>query len=200
MKTYEVQTALISKFKLVSIKLFSWAFGRYVDTFNQGGGKPANLFQSPSVPSVKPSVSANAKFFIPTPASSGEETMGAIAENGQEETTTNEDPSTSIRNDSFQSPIPSSSATIQRFPSMGSVPGKGVVANGMVPLSSHSRRTASWGGSLSDPFSPPNTAEIKPLGEALGMPPSSFMPNEPSLMRMPMSGGSFGDDLHEVEL
>lgn len=178
-----------------------WPFGRYVDTFNQGGGKPANLFQSPTVQSVKPSVSANAKFFIPAPASSGgEETMGAIAENGQEETTTNEDPSTSIRNDSFQSPIPPSSMTIQRFPSMGSVPGKGAVTNGMVPLSSHSRRTASWGGSLSDPFSPPNTAEIKPLGEALGMPPSSFMPNDPSLMRMPMSGGSFGDDLHEVEL
>jgi hypothetical protein len=83
---------------------------------------------------------------------------------------------------------------------MGSVPGKGVVTNGKVSLSSHSRRTASWGGSFSDQFSPPNTAEIKPLGEALGMPPSSFMPNEPSLMRMPTSGGSFGDDLHEVEL
>lgn len=84
---------------------------------------------------------------------------------------------------------------------MGSVPAKGVATNGNVPLSSHSRRTASWGGSFSDPFSsPPNTAEIKPLGEALGMPPSSFMPNEPSLTRMPMSSGSFGDDLHEVEL
>lgn len=171
---------------------------RYVDTFNQGGGSPANLFQSPSVPSVKPPAAANAKFFIPTPTSSGEQAMEAIAENGQEETSTNEDPSTSIPNSSFQSPIPSSAMTVQRFPSMGNIPYMGTSTNGNGSLPPHSRRTASWGGSFSDPFSPPKPAEIKPLGEALGMPPSSFMPNEPSLMRM-QNGGSFGD-LHEVEL
>ncbi|KAG6633509.1 protein transport protein SEC16B homolog isoform X1 [Carya illinoinensis] len=172
---------------------------RYVDTFNQGGGNPASMFQSPSVPSVKPAVAANAKFFIPTPASSGEQTMEAIAEKGQEGTPTNEDPSTSIANDSFLSPVPSSSMTMQRFPSMGNVPGR-VATNGKASVSPYSRRTASWGGSFSDPFSPPNPAELKPLGEVLGMPPSTSMPNEPSLMRMPMNDGSFGDDLHEVEL
>lgn len=36
---------------------------RYVDTFNQNGGSSANLFQSPSIPSVKPALPANAKFF-----------------------------------------------------------------------------------------------------------------------------------------
>ncbi|XP_023916411.2 protein transport protein SEC16B homolog [Quercus suber] len=173
---------------------------RYVDTFNQGGGKPANLFQSPSVPSVKPPVAPNAKLFIPTPASLGEQTMEAIAENGQEETSTNVDRSTSIANDSFQSPIHSSSMTVQRFPSMDNIPYMGDLTkgNGNGSLPPHSRRTASWGGSHSTPFSPPKPAEIKPPGEALGMPPSSFMPNEPSLMRM-QNGGSFGD-LHEVEL
>lgn len=178
------------------------AFGRYVDTFNQGGGNPANLFQSPSVPSVKPAGAANAKFFIPTPASSGEQTMEAIAENGQEGTAIHEDPSASTAYDSFQSPIPSTSMGMQRFPSMGSVPDKGVVTNGKASLPSNSRRTASWGGgNFSDPFSPPNPAEIKPLGEALGMSPSTFMPTESSsLVRMPMNGGSVGDDLHEVEL
>ncbi|KAF5460201.1 hypothetical protein F2P56_020085 [Juglans regia] len=172
---------------------------RYVDTFNQGGGNPASMFQSPSVPSVKPAVAANAKFFIPTPASSGEQTMEAIAENGQEGIPTNEDPSTSNANDSFPSPVPSSSMTMQRFPSMGNVPGR-VATNGKASVSPYSRRTASWSGSFSDPFSPPNPAEIKPLGEVLGMPPSTLMPNEPSLMRMPMNDGSLGDDLHEVEL
>lgn len=173
-----------------------------MDTFNQGGGKPANLFQSPSVPSVKPPVAPNAKLFIPTPASLGEQAMEAIAENGQEETPTNVDHTTSIANDSFRSPIPSSSMTVQRFPSMDNIPYMGDLTNGNGngngSLPPHSRRTASWGGSHSTPFSPPKLAEIKPLGEALGMPPSSFMPNEPSLMRM-QNGGSFGD-LHEVEL
>lgn len=173
-----------------------------MDTFNQGGGKPANLFQSPSVPSVKPPVAPNAKLFIPTPASLGDPTMEAIAENGQEETSTNVDRATSIANDSFQSPIRSSSMTVQRFPSMDNIPYMGDLTNGNGngngSLPPHSRRTASWGGSHSTPFSPPKPAEIKPLGEALGVPPSSFMPNEPSLLRM-QNGGSFGD-LHEVEL
>ncbi|XVE77408.1 hypothetical protein DITRI_Ditri13aG0060200 [Diplodiscus trichospermus] len=52
---------------------------RYVDIFNQGGGDHANLFQSPTVTSVKPTVPKNAKFFIPTPASNSEQ-MEAIAE------------------------------------------------------------------------------------------------------------------------
>ncbi|KAG7028391.1 hypothetical protein SDJN02_09572, partial [Cucurbita argyrosperma subsp. argyrosperma] len=45
----------------------------------------------------------------------------------------------------------------------------------------------------------------KPLGEALGIPPSSFMPSEPppsvhTLMNGGGGGGGMGDDLHEVEL
>lgn len=83
---------------------------------------------------------------------------------------------------------------------MGNVSGEGVVTNGNASLPPHSRRTASWGGSFSDPYNAPKQAEIKPLGEALGMPPSTFMPNEPSPIRMPINGGSYGDDLHEVEL
>ncbi|BFG31401.1 hypothetical protein CerSpe_176750 [Prunus speciosa] len=174
---------------------------RYVDTFNQGGGSPANLFQSPSVPSVKPAVAANAKFFIPTLGSSSEQTMEAIAESVQEDVATKEVPSTSAMNDPFQTPLPPSSTTMQRFPSMGNIHGMGVAtnANGSVPP--HSRRTASWGGSSNDVFSPPpKMGEIKPLGEALGMSPAMFRPSEPSMMRVPMNGGSFGDDLHEVEL
>ncbi|KAM5572915.1 hypothetical protein ABKV19_012795 [Rosa sericea] len=90
---------------------------RYVDTFNQAGGMPANLFQSPSVPSIKPAVAANAKFFIPTPALSGDQTMEAIAEHVQEDaTTTKEDPSTSARNDSFHAPPSSSPMSMQRVP------------------------------------------------------------------------------------
>ena len=162
-----------------------------MDTFNQGGGGQANLFQSPAVPSVKPAVAANAKFFVPMPASTSEQ-MEAIAENSQEENSTSNNPTTSNANESCQSPMPSSSMTMQRFPSMDNISWKGTVtnANGFSP---HSRRTASWSGSnFSNALSPPSKAEIRPLGEALGMPPSSFMPG-------PMNG-SFGDELHEVEL
>lgn len=115
--------------------------------------------------------------------------------------TTNEDPLTLSMNDSFQSPAPSSSTkTMQRFPSMDNFPHNGAMTNGYGPLSSQSRRTASWGGSFNEAFSPPKMAEVKPLGEVLGMPPTSFMPSDPSLIRSPMNGGNFPDDLHEVEL
>ncbi|XVE57648.1 hypothetical protein DITRI_Ditri04bG0106700 [Diplodiscus trichospermus] len=166
---------------------------RYVDTFNQGGGGQANLFQSPAVPSVKPAVAANAKFFIPTPASTSDQTMEAIAENAQEENATSNNPTmTSNANESYLSPTPSSSTTIQRFPSMDNIAWKDAMtnANGATP---HSRRTASWSGSnFGNALSPPSKAEIRPLGEALGMPPSLFMPGQ--------MNGSFGDELQEVEL
>ncbi|XP_022738983.1 protein transport protein SEC16B homolog isoform X2 [Durio zibethinus] len=165
---------------------------RYVDTFNQGGGGQANLFQSPAVPSVKPAVAANAKFFIPTAASTTEQTMEAIAENAQEENTTSNNPTTSNANESYQSPAPSSSMTMQRFPSMDNITRKGIMtnANGFPP---HSRRAASWSGSnFSNALSPPSEAEISSFGEALGMPPSLFMPGS--------MNGSFGDELHEVDL
>ncbi|PON93028.1 COPII coat assembly protein, Sec, partial [Trema orientale] len=171
---------------------------RYVDTFNQGGGRPANLFQSPSIPSVKPAVAANAKFFIPT-AGPAEQTMEAIAETVHEDVPTSEDASTSTMSDAFQVQPPLSS-TMQRFPSMGNIPSQGVMTNGHSSLSSHSRRTASWSGSFNDSFSPPKATEVKSLGDALGISPSSFMSSDPSLMRTQMNGGNFADDLQEVEL
>ncbi|CAA2985307.1 Protein transport protein Sec16B [Olea europaea subsp. europaea] len=39
---------------------------RYVDTFNQGGGNPTNVFQSPSAASTKPASGAKPAFFVPT--------------------------------------------------------------------------------------------------------------------------------------
>ncbi|KAF2299063.1 hypothetical protein GH714_030487 [Hevea brasiliensis] len=185
--------------------LSSWADGCtskewYVDTFNQGGGSSANLFRSPSVPSVKPAVSANAKFFIPTPLLSSENSTETIAENVQESTGLAESPSTSV-DDSFQSSSSFSKMNLQRFPSMDNITRERAInGNGNVPMSSHSRRTASWSGSFNDAFSPPKMVETKPLGEALGMPPSSFMPGDPSMTHMPMNGSSIGDELHEVEL
>ncbi|KAL6181301.1 hypothetical protein ACLB2K_047956 [Fragaria x ananassa] len=174
---------------------------RYVDTFNQSGGMPTNLFQSPSVPSVKPAVAANAKFFIPTPVLTGDQSMDAIVEHAQEVgATTKEDPSTSARNDFFHAPPPSS-PSMQRYPSMGNIQNMGVVPNSNGPVPPHSRRTASWGGNSNDIFSPPKMGEIKPLGEALGMSPAFYRHNElPSQMHAPMNGSGFGEDLHEVEL
>nr|KYP67167.1 Protein transport protein Sec16B [Cajanus cajan] len=174
---------------------------RYVDTFNQGGGTSANLFQSPSVPSVKPALAANAKFFIPTPVpASNEQTMEAIAESNHEDSVINEDPSTSVTKEwSYQSPNHESSMPIQRFPSMGNI-SKQRATEGSNSDFAHARRAASWSGSLNDSFTPPKIGDIMPLGGgASGMPPSRFMPNE-SLMHTPVKSGSFGEDLQEVEL
>ena len=76
---------------------------------------------------------------------------------------------------------------------MDNIPNKGTSLYGNGSLSSHSRRTASWNGSFTDAYSPPQRTEVKSLGEVLGM------PSEPSLAHLPMNGGSLGD-LHEVEL
>lgn len=156
------------------------------------------MFQSPS---VKPALAANAKFFIPAPApSSNEQTMEAIPENNHEDNLAHENPSTSYRNDwSYHSSNPASPmAARQRFPSMDNFSNQGPVVNGSYSPSPHSRRTASWGGSVGESFSPTKMGEIRSLGEALGMPPSTYMSDEISLMRSPMKSGSFGD-LHEVE-
>ncbi|CAL0311659.1 unnamed protein product [Lupinus luteus] len=171
---------------------------RYVDTFNQGGAKSENLFQPPSVPSVKP-VPAAAKFFIPAP--SNELKMEAIAESNQEDSAANEDPSTSATNDwSYQSPKHSSSPAMQRFPSVDNISKQGAVTDLSNFRSAQSRRTASWSDSFSDSFSPPRMGQMKPLGEALGMSSSTFMPNESSLMHTPIKRSSFGEELHEVDL
>nr|XP_016439252.1 PREDICTED: protein transport protein SEC16A homolog [Nicotiana tabacum] len=169
---------------------------RYVDTFNKGGGNPTNLFQSPSVPSMKPAT-GNAKFFVPTPMSPVEQTVDSHS-NEQQTSGNSENHSISAVNGSFQSPAPPSTMLMQRFPSMDSISKKGVTT-GPSPLSSQSRRTASWSGGISDAFTP-NKSEVKPLGEVLGMPPSSFMPSDANLMHSSMNGGRFGEDLHEVEL
>ncbi|CAJ1928454.1 unnamed protein product [Sphenostylis stenocarpa] len=168
---------------------------RYVDTFNQGGGTSANLFQSPSVPFVKPAPAANAKFFVPSPApSSNEQAMEAIAESNQEDSVTNVDPSTSSTNEwSYQNPAHASSTAMQRFPSTGNM-SKQVATEGSNSQFSHSRRAASWSGSFNDSFSPPKVGNTTPLGEA-----SRFMPDESS-MHTPARSSSYGEDLHEVEL
>lgn len=169
---------------------------RYVDTFNNGGGTPVNLFQSPSLLAAKSGagpVGPNAKFFIPTPVASGDETVQTTGENLQEAVFTNESPSSSVENNSFPSPLTSASTstssmpTMQRIPSMDNIVSKrsGAIANSRSSLPPHSRRTASWSGSFSDTFNPPKMTELKPLAEVLGMPPSLLMP---------------GDELHEVEL
>ncbi|XP_010258928.1 PREDICTED: protein transport protein SEC16B homolog [Nelumbo nucifera] len=177
---------------------------RYVDTFNKSGASTAK-FQSPSVPAAKPG-GASAKFFIPTPVASGEQTIDTIDKSTPEAVIAEDDPSTSVINDSSISSLPSSSGlSMQRFPSMGSISpmvnkGMGMMGNGNGSLSQLSRRTASWSGSFNDTFNVPRMAEIKPPGEALRMPRSSLVPSDPTSMHQPVNGNSFGDDLHEVEL
>ncbi|KAH0643630.1 hypothetical protein KY289_034604 [Solanum tuberosum] len=169
---------------------------RYVDTFNKGGGNPTNLFQSPSVPSIKPATAGNAKFFVPAPMSPVEET-GNSTSNEQETSSNSESDSVSAVNGSIHFPAPTSStAPMQRFASMDNLSNKGAVASS---LSANSRRTASWSGSFPDAFSP-NRSEIKPPGSRLSMPPSSFMPSDVNSMHSSANGGSFSDDLHEVDL
>ncbi|KAI4371448.1 hypothetical protein MLD38_019681 [Melastoma candidum] len=171
---------------------------RYVDTFNRGGGSPANLFQSPSVPAAKPVVAANAKFFVPAPvmAPSNDQTMEAITENLQEETATSEDFSNPSPYDPYKSPLASASPNMPRFPSMGNIPSKGPMAGENGPFPSQSRRTASWSGSFDEVSYPPKqAADSKLLGEALGASSPSDM------MQMHRNGsGSVGDELDEVEL
>ncbi|XP_057786972.1 protein transport protein SEC16B homolog [Salvia miltiorrhiza] len=170
---------------------------RYVDTFNRGGGNTVSGFQSPSVPSAKPAGGVNPKFFVPTPVSPAEQpVVDTHVEEKQNASTTYENPSSSPPNDSFHSPPPSSSmAAMQRFGSMSNIYNKGGSDNS---FASHSRRTASWGGSLNDSMSPPN--KTQPVGEATGMRPSMFMPSDTSLADSSVNGGSFGEDLQEVEL
>ncbi|KAL0409369.1 UNVERIFIED_CONTAM: protein transport protein SEC16A [Sesamum radiatum] len=168
---------------------------RYVDTFNKGGQNATNLFQSPSTPSVKPATGANPKFFVPTPVAVVDHPVDASV-NNMHGTLTHENHATSTLSDSFHSPTHQSSATMQRFASMTDISNQGMSNNGS--SSAHSRRTVSWSGSFNDSFSDPNSADIKPLGEVLGMHPSQFMPSHHSGARSSVRGG--GDDLPELEL
>ncbi|MCD7450478.1 hypothetical protein HAX54_006549 [Datura stramonium] len=169
---------------------------RYVDTFNKGGGNPTNLFQSPSVPSIKPATAGNAKFFVPSPMSPVEETGNSTA-NEQETSINSENDPVAVVNGSFHFPAPTSSdPPMQRFASMDNLSNK---AAGTGSLSAHSRRTASWSGSFPDDYSP-KKSEVKPPGAGLSMPRSSFMPGDANSMHSSTNGGSFSDDLHEVDL
>lgn len=171
---------------------------RYVDTFNKGGGTPTNLFHSPSVPAAK--LGGGTKFFVPAPIASIDQAVDATGENTHEvAAATSENPSTSDTKESFSSSS-ESNPSLQRFPSMNNIAnnGVGMSHNGTGPFISHSR-AASWSGGYSDIFNP-KSSEVKPLGEALGMPLSSFMmPSDPSSTR-PSNRSCSGDDLHEVEL
>ncbi|KAK4262601.1 hypothetical protein QN277_028142 [Acacia crassicarpa] len=155
---------------------------RYVDTFNQSGGNSTNFFQSPSGPSVKPSLAVNAKFFIPALApSTAEQTIETVAESNQECSVVKENPVSFSTNDSFLSPQNSSSPSLQRFPSMDNISYEPPMTNRNSHCSPHSRRTASWSvESFNDSFSHHKKGDIVPLGEVLGLPLSAFMPDESS--------------------
>ncbi|KAK4349639.1 hypothetical protein RND71_032394 [Anisodus tanguticus] len=129
----------------------------YVDTFNKGGGNPTNLFQSPSVPSIKPATAGNAKFFVPTPMSPVEET-GNTTSNEQETSSNSENDSTTAVNGSSHFPAPTSNALpMQRFASMDNLSNQGT---GTDSLSAYSRRTASWSGNFPDAAYSPNKSEL----------------------------------------
>ncbi|XP_074317401.1 protein transport protein SEC16B homolog [Silene latifolia] len=155
---------------------------RYVDTFNKGGGTPTNVFQTPSIPSAQPAGFSSAKFFIPA----------ATSQNQGNDVSESENQNASISaNDPFQNLAPSPGGTMQRFPSVGNIPNKGAMRSGFSPEGPHSRRTASWSDIHSDKHS--LAAEVKAS-------PLSFMPSNHSSGSLHNSGGSLGDDLHEVEL
>ncbi|XP_009375750.2 protein transport protein SEC16B homolog [Pyrus x bretschneideri] len=177
---------------------------RYVDTFNKGGGTPANLFQSPSLPSAKPVGGPKPKIFVPAPVTSYEETVQTTGESTHEPTVTNNNPPKSFES-AFSTPqaSTSSSMTMQRFPSMDNIVQKraGDMGNGNSYEPHESRRVASWSGSLNHASNPSMRNEIKPLGQSLGIsPPSRIHSGAPPPMQFPSSGGSFGDDLQEVAL
>ena len=171
-------------------------FFRYVDTFNKGGVNQTNMFQSPSVPSVKAKSNASPKFFVPAPVSG--QTLDSAVDRSEQTTSGN----LASFSDPVQSFAPSSSMNMQKNASMDDLSKRRTTTPGMDNefLPAYSRRTASWSGSIADSYSPPSDTEIKPLGEVLGVPPSLYMPSSPALVHSSANGGSYGDDLHEVEL
>ncbi|KAM1370100.1 hypothetical protein ACFX15_039839 [Malus domestica] len=177
---------------------------RYVDTFNKGGGTPANLFQSPSLPYAKPGGGPKPNIFVPAPVTSYEETVQTPGESTHEPTVTNNNPPKSFESAFSTSQTSTlSSMTMQRFPSMDNIVQKraGDMGNGNSYEPHESRRVASWSGSLNHASNPSMRNEIKPLGQSLGIsPPSRIHSGAQPPMQFPSSGGSFGDGLQEVEL
>ncbi|XP_021748628.1 protein transport protein SEC16B homolog isoform X1 [Chenopodium quinoa] len=119
---------------------------RYVDTFNKGGGTPANSFQAPSplVPAIKPAI-GNPNFFIPTPVPGVQETDST--QSTQQTFVMDDNATTSKSHDSFSSPqMFSPQSTIHRNSSMDKGAGSMINSNGSLP--SNTRRTLSWGEGL----------------------------------------------------
>ncbi|GAB2274173.1 hypothetical protein Dimus_008941 [Dionaea muscipula] len=168
---------------------------RYVDTFNKGGGSPANLFQTPSIPSIKPANITSPTFFIPVASMSNEQASSDLVAAGSSQgafESTESPPPVSMDEplQNLPSSSNSSSVTITRFSSLDGIPNAGttISSNGDGSLSS----------SLST-FSRPEMVKghsIKPLG----MSSLSSMPSSLSSDNLQMSGGSLGDDLQEVAL
>ncbi|MCD9646495.1 hypothetical protein HAX54_036367 [Datura stramonium] len=124
--------------------------------------------------------------------------QGTITANEQETSINSENDPVAVVNGSFHFPAPTSSdPPMQRFASMDNLSNK---AAGTGSLSAHSRPDCIMGGSFPDDYSP-KKSEVKPPGAGLSMPRSSFMPGDaPNSMHSSTNGGSFSDDLHEVDL
>lgn len=149
------------------------------------------------MPANRPTSSASPKFFVPALISSVDQP--AASDNIQQAISGNENHVMSSVNDSIQSAAPPPH-NMQKFPSMNNIPNKGttLAGTGNSSLLSHSRRAASWSGISKE--SPQSSAEAKLLGEASGMPPPSFRSSGPASVHSSVSGGSYGENLHEVEL
>ncbi|KAK9075737.1 hypothetical protein SSX86_004066 [Deinandra increscens subsp. villosa] len=160
---------------------------RYVDTFNQGGGNPTNLFQPPSVPTIKPKTSPglNPNFFVPAATPAPEQPAADVApDNLQQHTSGNQTPS-------FSSQTNQSETGIQKFSSMDDMSKEGSSSTSTSTSSfaydPTSRRTSSWNGSVNQDLSVSgNNSVQKPVG--------LFMPNKTGVTH------SSSDDLLDVEL
>ncbi|KAH9607127.1 hypothetical protein KSS87_005055 [Heliosperma pusillum] len=165
---------------------------RYVDTFNKGGGASTNMFHAPSIPSSQPASLSSAKFFIPTASSQNQLTCGTETQSGNDVSENEEQKSLVPGKDPLQN-LTQSPGTLHRFPSVDNISRPGIRIRNSSSGGPQSRRTASWSAIPSDAYTSPPTAEVKPS-------PLSFMPNNQSSGNLHNRGGSFGDDLHEVQL
>ncbi|KAL8210127.1 hypothetical protein R6Q57_006859 [Mikania cordata] len=160
---------------------------RYVDTFNQGGGNPTKLFQSPSTLLIKHATKSNPKFFVPKAVPSVDQPVDPLQENTQQTSTVEENHLPASPHNRFQPP--SYQSSMQRFASMDDISrGRIIPSFPSTTVSPRSRRTVSWGGGTNELFSV-SSGQMKPNGEVLGMASRSFV-----------TGDGYNDDLHEVEL
>ncbi|CAI9274231.1 unnamed protein product [Lactuca saligna] len=166
---------------------------RYVDTFNQGGGNPTNLFQSPPPASnIKQTTNPNPKFFVPTAsASAAQQSVEPSSVDTTQTQAIIPDSFSSVNNNSsFQSfPNPSSMNVMakHKFASMDNVSEAGTAKFANHAMSPASRRTASW-GSFSDQAQKPSSFMPMP------------MPRESGMMQSHSSSHIMDDELQEVDL